>query len=298
MNKSKFRYFIEIAKPGIVASNMLTTIAGYSLAARWNFNFLLFFSSVMGIMLIVAAACVFNNLIDRDIDIVMARTKNRVSLDDLYPPSVALIYGIILTSLGFVILWWGANLFSALLAIFGFIIYVGVYSLIFKRRSIHGTLIGALSGAIPPVVGYTAVTNQFDAIAVLLYLTLVLWQMPHFYAIAIYRFDDYKAANIRVRPVICGFLDTKIHIICYATALLCVTLFLGFAAHLTIIYKISMAICGAVFVILCRQGFDTKDDTRWARRVFIFSIIEITVFSVSVLLSVQNLPIQFGERGF
>lgn len=277
---------------------MLTTIAGYFLAARYNFDFLLFISAIIGIMLIVAAACVFNNLIDRDIDIVMARTKNRVSLDNLYPPKIAFAYGFILTVIGFIILWLGTNLFSALLAMFGFLIYVGVYSLIFKRRSIHGTLIGALSGAVPPVVGYTAVTGQFDAIAVLLFLTLVIWQMPHFYAIAIYRFDDYKAANIRVRPVVCGFLDTKIHMICYATALLCITLFLGFAANLTIIYKIAMAICGTVFVVLCRQGFDTKDDIRWARKVFIFSIIEITVFSVSVLLSVQNLPIQFGERGF
>ncbi len=291
MDKNKLSYFIAIAKPGIVASNMLTTIAGYFLAARWSFDFWLFFSSIIGIMLIVAAGCVFNNLIDKDIDMVMARTKNRVSLDKIYPTSVALSYGLVLAFIGFIILWLGANLLSAILAIIGLAIYVGIYSLIFKRRSIHGTLIGAFSGAIPPVVGYTAVTGQIDAIAILLYVALILWQMPHFYAIAIYRFDDYKAANIRVRPVVCGLLDTKIHMICYATALLCITLILGFAAHLTIIYKVAMAICGAIFILLCRQGFETTNDAIWARKVFIFSIIEITVFSVSILLSVQKMPI-------
>ncbi|MFV0430631.1 MAG: heme o synthase [Alphaproteobacteria bacterium] len=293
LDLDKLRYFTLIAKPGIVLSNALTLIAGYFLAARWNFNFWLFICSTLGIMLIVASACVFNNIIDRDIDVLMSRTKNRVSLDQLYPTWVAFAYGIALVFIGFVLLWFGTNTLATMLALVGFAIYVLAYTLFFKRHSVHGTLIGAFSGSIPPVVGYVAVTGKIDAIAILLYVALILWQMVHFYAIAIYRLNDYKAANIRVRPAICGLLDTKIHIICYATALLCITLMLGFAANLSIIYKASMAIVGTLLIILCRMGFDTKDDIAWGRKVFVFSIIEITIFSVSILLSVSNtdLPI-------
>lgn len=107
------------------------------------------------------------------------------------------------------LLYVAANALAMMLAVIGFVIYVGVYSLYMKRKSVYGTLIGSLSGAAPPVIGYCAVTGQFDTGALILLLIFSLWQMPHSYAIAIFRFKDYQAANIPVLPVIKGISVTK-----------------------------------------------------------------------------------------
>ncbi|MGC6746823.1 UbiA family prenyltransferase [Escherichia coli] len=136
--------------------------------------------------LVVASGCVFNNYIDRDIDRKMERTKNRVLVKGLIlllsrwctPPCWVL--------LAFMLLWFGANPLACWLGVMGFVVCVGVYSLYMKRHSVYGTLIGSLSGAAPPVIGYCAVTGEFDSGAAILLAIFSLWQMPHPYAIAIF----------------------------------------------------------------------------------------------------------------
>ncbi|STE87925.1 protoheme IX farnesyltransferase [Escherichia coli] len=110
------------------------------------------------------------------------------------------MYATLLGIAGFMLLWFGANPLACWLGVMGFVVYVGVYSLYMKRHSVYGTLIGSLSGAAPPVIGYCAVTGEFDSGAAILLAIFSLWQMPHSYAIAIFRFKDYQAANIPVLP--------------------------------------------------------------------------------------------------
>ncbi|PVF11392.1 protoheme IX farnesyltransferase, partial [Yersinia pestis] len=148
---------------------------------------------------------------------------NRVLVKGLIDPKVSLIYASVLGIAGMLLLYVAANALAMMLAVIGFVIYVGVYSLYMKRKSVYGTLIGSLSGAAPPVIGYCAVTGQFDTGALILLLIFSLWQMPHSYAIAIFRFKDYQAANIPVLPVIKGISVTKNHITLYILAFMVAT---------------------------------------------------------------------------
>ena len=198
-----------LAKPGIIYGNALTAIGGYFLAAKGIFDLSLFLSMLFGLSFVIGSACVFNNIMDQGIDSKMARTKKRALVTKTIPEFHAVVYGSILGILGFLLLLCNTNVLTALIAFIGFIFYVIVYG-IFKRKSVHGTVIGSISGAVPPVVGYCAVTNNLDLGAFLLFIILVIWQMPHFYAIAIFRRDDYVAASIPVLPIKKGLFQTKI----------------------------------------------------------------------------------------
>ncbi|SPY76620.1 Protoheme IX farnesyltransferase [Providencia rustigianii] len=193
-----FKQYLQVTKPGIIFGNLISVIGGFLLASKGSIDYPLFIATLLGVSLVVASGCVFNNYIDRDIDRIMERTKNRPLVKGLIDPKVSLIYATVLGIAGMVLLLVAANALAMLLALIGFIVYVGLYSLYMKRKSVYGTLIGSLSGAAPPVIGYCAVTNEFDAGALILLLIFSLWQMPHSYAIAIFRFKDYKAANIPV----------------------------------------------------------------------------------------------------
>lgn len=154
----------------------------------------------------------------------MERTKNRVLVKGLISPTVSLVYATLLGIAGFMLLWFGANPLACWLSVMGFVVYVGIYSLYMKRHSVYGTLIGSLSGAAPPVIGYCAVTNEFDSGALILLAIFSLWQMPHSYAIAIFRFKDYQAANIPVLPVVKRISVAKNHITLYIIAFAVATL--------------------------------------------------------------------------
>ena len=209
----KLKRYLLVTKPGIIFGNLIAVAGGYFLAAQGQIDLGLLLATVIGLSLVVASGCVMNNCIDRDIDRHMQRTRGRVLVTGQISLLAALAHGVVLGLAGFGLLWWYTTPVATALAAFGFFIYVGVYSLWMKRRSVYGTLVGSLSGAMPPVVGYCAVTGQFDTGAALLLLIFCLWQMPHSYAIAIFRFDDYSAAGIPVLPVKEGIRVTKQHIV-------------------------------------------------------------------------------------
>jgi len=149
-----------------------------------------------------------------------------------------------------------------------------------KRRSVQGTIVGSIAGSAPIVAGYTAVTGQIDAAAIILFLVLTFWQMPHFYAIAIYRFNDYKAAKIPVLPVVKGMRATKVQIVAYIVAFIAATEALFFYGYTSYIYAIVMAIVGLVWLARGIAGFSVTNDGKWGRRVFFFSLITLLTFSL------------------
>lgn len=207
--------YLFLTKPGILFGNFITTLGGFFLAAQGSIDILLLLLTLLGTTLVVASGCVVNNVIDQDIDTKMQRTQNRALVKKTISPTVALIYAFVLGLIGFSILWFGVNAYAFLFAMIGFVVYVGFYSLWTKRTSIHQTVIGSISGASPPVIGYTAVTHHFDVAALLLFLAYALWQMPHSWAIAIYRFDDYKNAGIPILPVARSIYRTKVECVIY-----------------------------------------------------------------------------------
>ncbi len=212
-----FKAYYQLTKPGIIYGNAITTVAGFFLASKGHFNLGLFLAALIGISLVIASGCVFNNYIDKDLDATMERTKNRALVTGAISVRGAIVFGAILGLLGLATLGLLTNTLTAEIALLGLFFYVVLYSLA-KRRSVYGTIVGSISGAVPPVVGYCAVTGRFDLGALILFLILVFWQMPHFYAIAIFRQQDYTAAGLPVLPVVKGLRTTKIHILFYILA--------------------------------------------------------------------------------
>jgi protoheme IX farnesyltransferase len=260
---------------------------GFFLASKGHVDFGLFLIAMIGTSLVVASGCVFNNCIDRDIDLKMERTKNRVLVQGLVSLKLALAYATVLGVVGVGLLYYKANPLAALFAVIGFVIYVGFYSLYLKRKSVHGTLVGSLSGAMPPVIGYVAVSNSFDLAALTLLVMFSLWQMPHSYAIAIFRFNDYLAASIPVLPVKRGIRVAKRHILIYILAFVLATLMLTFGGYAGLNYLAVAAAMGMYWLYMAWTGYKAKDDTVWARKLFVFSIFTITALSVAMSLDFQ-----------
>ncbi len=279
------KHFIQITKPGIIFGNVLSVAGGFFLASKGQIDFGMFLAAVIGTSLVVASGCVFNNCIDRDIDQKMERTKNRVLVQGLVSLKLALLYATVLGVAGVGLLYTRTNPLAAMLAVIGFVIYVGFYSLYFKRKSVHGTLIGSLSGAMPPVIGYCAVSNSFDFAALTLLVMFSLWQMPHSYAIAIFRFNDYLAAKIPVLPVERGIRVAKRHILLYILAFLIATLMLTFGGYAGLNYLAVAAAMGMYWLWMAWKGYKAVDDTVWARKLFVFSIF--TISALSFMMSVD-----------
>ena len=206
--------YYSLTKPGIIRGNLITAAAGFFLASKDIVDMKLLLAMLVGTSLVIASGCVLNNYLDISIDKQMARTKKRALVTGTITSKNALIFATILGLSGEIILLIFTNLLTALIGLFGLFVYVIVYGAA-KRRSTHGTLVGSLSGAVPPVAGYTAVTGSLDWAALTLFLILVCWQMPHFYAIAIYRYNEYKAAGLPMLPIVKGIRATKLQILNY-----------------------------------------------------------------------------------
>ncbi|WP_447869418.1 heme o synthase [Pseudomonas putida] len=282
------KHFIQITKPGIIFGNVLSVAGGFFLASKGHVDFALFLAVVIGTSLVVASGCVFNNCIDRDIDHKMERTKNRVMVQGGMSLPLGLIYATLLGVAGFSLLYVQANPLSAFCALIGFVVYVGFYSLWLKRKSVHGTLVGSLSGAMPPVIGYCAVSNSFDLAAVTLLVMFSLWQMPHSFAIAIFRFKDYSAANIPVLPVARGILAAKKQIVLYVLAFVLATLMLTLGGYAGLGYLAVAAAMGLYWLYMAWGGYKAEDDSKWARKVFGFSILTVTALSVMMGVDSQT----------
>jgi protoheme IX farnesyltransferase len=276
-----FRAYYNLTKPGIIYGNLVTATAGFLLAAKGHPHWWLLIATLVGISLVIASACVFNNVVDRDIDKLMARTARRATASGLISSRAALTYASVLGVLGFVVLGLWTNPLVLAIGATAFIFYVVLYGLA-KRRSVHGTLVGSIPGAAPPVAGYCAVTNHLDGGALILFLILVFWQMPHFYAIAIYRARDYRAAHLPVLPVKKGFLITKLQILLYIIAYILAASALTIYDYAGRAYLLVTLVVGLAWLYLGVKGFRAGDDERWARRMFFFSLIVTLSWSAAV----------------
>ncbi|UFQ96451.1 heme o synthase [Pseudomonas wenzhouensis] len=286
------KQYLNLAKPGIVFGNLISVTGGFFLASRGDADLALFLATALGVSLVIASGCVFNNYIDRDIDQKMERTRNRVLAQGLVSPVHAIVYACVLGVAGVALLYAATNTLAVMLVLMGFMVYVGLYSLWLKRGSVYGTLVGSLSGAAPPVVGYCAVSNEFDAGAAILLLIFSLWQMPHSYAIAIFRFNDYQAANIPVLPVIKGISAAKRQIVLYIAAFVVATLMLTLSGYAGYSYFVVAALSGAYWLWMGVSGYKAVDDRVWARKLFTFSIVTITMLSVMMSVDFISSPEQ------
>lgn len=272
--------YYMLTKPGIIMGNIVTTAAGFALASKGHFDIYLFLITLLGLGFIIASAGVFNNYIDRHMDAKMERTKNRAIPSGQISHKNALIFGSILCVIGIAILSY-TNLLTVLVALAGFFFYLVPYAFM-KYRSFYGTLIGSIAGAVPPVVGYCAVSGRLDLAAFLLFMIVVFWQMPHFFAIAIYRMDDYAAASIPVLPIEKGIPITKAHMLMYIIVFMLTALLLTAAGYTGYLYAFIVFGLSLYWLGFCLKGFKVKNDKRWAYKMFVVSLVVIMGLCVAI----------------
>ena len=266
-----------LTKPGIIFGNLVTAMAGFCLAAqKGGMEASLFFAALGGLSLIIASACVCNNYIDRDIDSMMKRTKNRPSVIGNIPLVNGVVFALLLLLGGSVLLAKCTTTLALLTALFGFFVYVVIYG-VAKRKTHHATLIGSVAGAVPPVVGYTAVTGSFDMTALLLFSIVLFWQLPHFFAIAIYRLEEYKAANVPVLPAVSGVAVTKTYMLFAIFAFIAATLSLWAFRGMGPVYLITSCLLGVTWIML-----SVSNKEMWARKMFFFSLAVIMLLCLAI----------------
>ena len=284
------KHYFFVTKPGIILGNIITAAGGFLLAAGGRFDAADLLWTLAGISLIVASGCVLNNCCDRHVDRMMRRTRHRALARGLMSPAAAVRYAALLGLVGAALLWATTPWLTVAIAAAGWVIYAGIYSLYLKRRSVYATLVGSLAGAAPPLAGYCAASHRFDTGALILLSIFSLWQIPHSYAIAVFRYDDYAAAAIPVLPVSKGLAAAKKHILAYIVAFSAAALMPTIGGYTGFGYFAAAAATGASWLGLACWGYQRQDNRGWARRLFIFSILGITTLAVMMSVDFRARP--------
>jgi heme o synthase len=277
--------FLAIIKIGIVNSNMITTFTGIWLALHFTnqgffANIDVVLVTLLGSSLIIAGSCAINNFIDRDIDPLMTRTKERPTVTGKVNPNIVLIMGFLFVLIGTLLLFY-TTITSVVIGLIGVFSYVVLYTMWSKRRYVSNTIIGSFSGAVPPLIGWAAVDPNLDLIAWMLFLIMFIWQPPHFYALAMRRSEEYRAAGIPMLPVMKGFARTKISIYIWVIALLPLPFFL---TALGIPFIIFATILNLGWLAMGVYANKFKDDIKWGTTMFVYSIQYLTIMFVAMVI--------------
>ncbi len=277
------RDYYELTKPKVVLLLLLTALVGMCLASDSWISWKILIAGLTGIGFLSSAAAVVNHVVDREIDGKMARTFNRPVAKGKVSPQKALFFAGLLTVVGYVILELWVNRLTAVLTLAGLLGYAVVYTMYLKRATPQNIVIGGLAGAIPPLLGWTAVTGEVHAHALLLVLIVFIWTPPHFWALAIHREKDYAKAKVPMLPVTHGIDFTKTSILLY-TVLLCVVCLLPYLIGMSgLIYLIGSTLLNAGFLYYAwKLKFTATEQT--AMQTFKFSIIHLMVLFVVLLV--------------
>lgn len=292
--KERVSLFLDAVKAlikiGIVNSNLITVVAGFWLALYFtNSSFMDYLGTLLltliGSGLVIAGGAIMNNWYDVDIDPVMKRTKQRPTVTGLFSLKSVLIAGIATTVVGLGVLMF-TTIYAALFAFIGWFVYVVLYTMWSKRKYTLNTIVGCFSGAMPPLIGWFAVYPEWHIVPVGLFLIMFIWQTPHFLALAMKQTEEYKAAGVPMLPVVYGFEMTKRQIIIYIACLLPVPFLLS---SLGTTFVVIATILNVVWLIIAFTGLFTKDDLKWASKVFIYSLNYLVI--LFPLMIIVTLPI-------
>jgi protoheme IX farnesyltransferase len=278
--------YVALTKPRIIELLLVTTLPTMVVAQRGLPPVWLMAATLVGGALAAGGANAINMYVDRDIDRVMKRTKNRPLVTGAVTPAAALVFALVLEVAAFIELWLAVNLLSAVLAISATLFYVFVYTLWLKRRSSQNIVIGGAAGAVPVLVGWAAVTNSLAWAPVVMFAIIFIWTPPHFWSLAVRYKEDYAAADVPMLPVVASMKRTTSEIVYYTVALVAVSFLLGPVAHLGWVYMITAAVLGAGFLYFVTRLWGLAQNGqvggRDAMRVFGFSITYLTVLFVAM----------------
>ena len=282
------RDYLALTKPRIIVLLLVTTVPSMIIAQRGMPSLGLVLLTLLGGALAAGGANAINCYLDRDIDSIMSRTRERPLPAGSVEPERALLFGISLGVVAFVLLAIAVNLVSALLALAALAFYVFVYTLWLKRSSPQNIVIGGAAGAMPPLVGWAAVTGGLDWAALLLFGIIVLWTPPHFWALALRYRSDYARAGVPMLPAVRGVDETKRQILLYTVALVACTLLLVPVAGMGGLYLASALFLGAGFLALALRLW-RSGTPQASRALFAYSILYLGLLFASMGLD-QLLP--------
>ncbi|MAA65991.1 MAG: protoheme IX farnesyltransferase [Alteromonadaceae bacterium] len=278
-----WRDYLELTKPKVVALMMLTTVIGMLLARPGIPHWTVFVFGNMGIAFLAGAAAVVNHVVDHKIDTIMARTRKRPVATGKVSSVEALVFALSLALAGMLVLVWQVNALTAWLTLASLVGYAGVYTLFLKRATPQNIVIGGIAGAMPPLLGWTAVTNQVEGHALLLVLIIFAWTPPHFWALAIHRKEEYAKAGIPMLPVTHGERYTKLHILLYTLILLAATLLPFVTGMSGGIYLVGAVVLGLRFLHYSIRLI-REDNRKLAMDTFKYSISYLMLLFVFLLV--------------
>jgi protoheme IX farnesyltransferase len=282
--------YVQLTKPRILLLLLITMTAGMAMAAKGHVDLQLLLITLIGGACAAGAANTMNCLYDRDIDFEMERTRQRPLPSGRIQPHHALLFAIALILISFTLLAVFANLLSADLAMIGILLYVLVYTHWLKRHSTQNIVLGGAAGAIPPLVGWAAVTGDLSWTAWCLFAIVFFWTPPHFWALAMMLQDDYAKVNVPMLPVVVGNEATTRQIFAYTLILIPVTLLLTYPLQMTNwLYPIVAIALGGIFVHKAWLLMQSPSDLGLARSLFKYSIVYMMLVSVGIV--VDSLPI-------
>ena len=285
--RSQVNDFIEICKPRIALLVLVTTFTGMWLAGNGTVAFDLVILTLLGTGLASAASGAFNNYIDREVDKQMARTRTRALPSSRLHPQQALWLGVMLSLWSFAILFYLVNPLTAYLTAGTIFFYVVIYTKWLKRTSPLCTEVGGVAGALPPVIGWAAVTNEIGWPALVMFLIMFIWQPPHFWALALLRADEYRAAKLPMLPVVSGKRATKTRMLIYTIALLPASLAMYWLHLVGPTYLILSVVLGITYLVLTID-FARKPITHQStRRLFGFSILYLLGLFTLIFIDCQ-----------
>ncbi len=281
--------YVTLMKPRIISLLLITAYCAMVVAAGHLPSLSLTVLTMIGLTLSSGGAHAVNMWYDRDIDGLMHRTKMRPVVQGRVPAVHSLIFGIILQMVSFLGLGFLVNWATALCSLGGFLFYVFVYTIWLKRRTPQNIVIGGAAGAFPPLVGWAAVTGSVGWAAILMFLIIFLWTPPHFWALALYKQDDYRNAGIPMMPVVRGEKVTKTQSMIYAWLLLAASVALYFTGTVSWVYLVIAIALGLGFIVyhvfLLREH---EPEVRWAKKTFKFSLIYMMVIFFGMILALPH----------
>jgi heme o synthase len=289
----KIRYSIwaywELCKPRVIYLMLITSLVGMCLASPGVVPLDILVMGTLGIGLVSASAAVVNQLIDRELDAKMFRTERRPLPTGKVTPGQALLFAVVLAGSGFFLLLVWVNLLTAILTFSTLLGYAVVYTVFLKHATSQNIVIGGLAGAMPPLLGWTAVTNRIDAYGLMLVLLIFIWTPPHFWALAIHRYDDYKTAKIPMLPVTHGIRYTKFQILLYTVLLGIVSIMPYLIGMSGLIYLVGAVLIEIGFLYYSIRLLLEKKPSRTALHTFLYSIYYLLLLFVIILIDHYSL---------
>ncbi|GHF99697.1 heme o synthase [Thalassotalea marina] len=287
---ASWRDYYEITKPRVVALLVLTALVGMCLSTPGAIAWQVLIPAILGIGFLSSSAAAINHIVDERIDSEMARTHNRPVATGRMSALQASVFSALLAIVGFAMLYALVNPLTAYLTLSGLVGYSCVYTMYLKRATPQNITIGGLAGAIPPLLGWTAVTNEIHPNALLLVLLIFTWTPPHFWALAIHRKDDYAKVNIPMLPVTHGVAFTKTQILLYTILLFVVGLLPYLVGMSNWLYLVGAVALNLIFFAYAWKLKFNADETT-AMDTFKFSIVHLMLLFIVLLLDHYLLPI-------